>query len=802
MKNNITFSFMKKIVLTLIVILVFTASKTNAQEILVSNITEYNNTIKTAKAGAIIVLKNGVWKDIKLNAYGKGEEGNPILIKAETAGEVIITGNSTLNIYGEYIIVGGLWFKDGNTEYKSVVQFKKDSKTFANNCRFTNSTISNYKSKKDLKDHWIDLWGKNNRVDHNNFTGKTSEGTTLVVWLKGEAHTENKHRIDNNYFGARQDLGKNGGETIRIGTSTNSKKSSQTLVERNVFANCDGEIEIVSNKSCDNIFRDNLFIESKGTLTLRHGNNALVERNVFIGNGVSKTGGIRVINKDHIIRNNFLIGLGGNDYRGPIVVMNGVPNTPLNRYEPVQNVDIQNNTIINCGPISFGTGKDNEKTVAPKNVNFSNNLIYNNKNSKNIVFVDDVSGITFNNNYIDAPASETLNGFSATKLDFNKIGSFLIPTANNNDLLSVTKNNKSYEKDITNTVRQLFNAGAFNLGSTKLPKALKLRAGPGWKVEIIAPVVKPAEITVEPGLETLRKAIDKASPGSILNLKTGEYILEKKIKVSKNITIIGDKGGATLIIAKKGLKKPIDYLFRVNEGITFNISNAIIDGVNSNLKYAIVSPDKQEGGLYNLFVNNITFQNFTNKSGGSVFKAYNGTKADTLSFINSRFEDNYRGLNLSYDKDLMGKYNANTIILENTVFKNIEEAAVNYFRKTVTPEIPGGSLIVKNCVFSNVYNQEKGKVIRTDGIHNVEITNTIFENSYKIKAPIDLKGKNNFISNCLISRSGFVKISKNAKKINILYKNPKWEDKILFIPSKKSILLKENNKIETIGLKQ
>ena len=81
---------MKKIVLTLIVILVFTASKTNAQEILVSNITEYNNTIKTAKAGAIIVLKNGVWKDIKLNAYGKGEEGNPILIKAETAGEVII----------------------------------------------------------------------------------------------------------------------------------------------------------------------------------------------------------------------------------------------------------------------------------------------------------------------------------------------------------------------------------------------------------------------------------------------------------------------------------------------------------------------------------------------------------------------------------------------------------------------------------------------------------------------------------------------------------------------------------------
>ena len=792
---------MKKIVLTLIIILSLTPIKIDAQEILVSNIIEYNNTIKSAKAGDVIVLKNGVWKDIKLNAYGKGEEGNPILIKAETSGKVIITGNSTLNIYGEYIIVSGLWFKDGNTEYKSVVQFKKDSKTFANNCRFTNSTISYYKSSKDLKDHWIDLWGKNNRVDHNNFTGKTSEGTTLVVWLKGEEHVENNHRIDNNFFGTRPDLGKNGGETIRIGTSTNSKKSSKTLVERNVFANCDGEIEIVSNKSCDNVFRDNLFVESKGTLTLRHGNNALVERNVFIGNGVSKTGGIRVINQGHIIRNNFLIGLTGDGYRGPIVVMNGVPNSPLNRYEQVRNVDIQNNTIINSGPISFGAGKDNEKTLAPKNVNFSNNIIYHNKNSKNILFVDDTSGITFNNNYIDSPLPEVLKGFLSTKIDFKEIGSFLIPTASNNDLLSVTKNDKSSEKDITNSERKIFNAGAFNLDSKKLPKALKLRAGPGWKPEIIAPITKPADIIVEPGLETLRKAIDKASPGSVLNLKTGEYILEKKIKVGKNITIIGDKGGATIIMAKKGLKKPIDYLFRVNEGITLKISDAILDGVNSNLKYAIVSPDKQESGLYNLFVDNLTFQNFKNKNGGSVFKAYNGTKADTLSFINSRFENNYRGLNLSYDKDLIGKHNANNIIIENSVFKNIEEAAINYIRKIPSPDIPGGNLIVKNCIFSKVYNKEKGKIIRTDGIHRVEITNSVFENSYSVKTPIDLKGRYNFITNCLIHNSGFVKISKNAKKTKIIYKNPKWEDNILFIPSKKSALLKVNNNIENIGLK-
>lgn len=793
---------MKKITLLLIAVLCITSIKTFAQEVLVSNINEYNQAIKAAKAGDVIILKNGVWKDVKLNAYGKGEDGNPINIKAETPGKVIISGNSTLNIYGDYIIVSGLWFKDGDTEYKSVIQFRKDSKTFANNCRLTNSTISYFNTNTKYKDHWVDIWGKNNRVDHNNFTGKISEGTTLVVWLKGEEHVENNHRIDNNIFGPRPDLGKNGGETIRIGTSANSMKSSKTLVERNVFANCDGEIEIISNKSCDNVFRDNLFIESKGTLTLRHGNNALVERNVFLGNGVSKTGGIRIINQGHIVRNNYLIGLTGDGYRGPIVVMNGVPNSPLNRYHQVKNVDIQNNTIINSGPISFGEGKDDEKTLTPLTTNFSNNLIFNTKKGEDIIFVDDVSGITFNNNYIDSPNTNNLKGFAATKIDWKKIGSFPIPTVNNNDLLSVNKNSKSFEKDITNSPRQTFNAGAFNLDSKKLPKALKLRAGPGWTPKIVAPIIKASEITVEPGIENLRKAISSASPGSVLNLKTGEYIFEKSIKVSKNITIKGDKGGASILIANKNLKKSFSYFFRVNEGITLKINDVIIDGENSEIKYAVVSPDEQEKGLYNFYAENVTFQNFKNKNGGSIFKAYKGTIADTLSFKNSRFSNSYRGLNLSYDKDNMGFVNANNIIIDNTVFLDIEENAINYIRTTHSPEIPGGNLIITNSIFNNVYNQEKGKIIRTDGIHKVTIKNSIIENSYKVKTALSLKGRSNIISNCLIHNSGFIKISQNAKKENILYKSPKWEDKQLFIPSKKSPLLKEKNGIANIGLKQ
>jgi len=186
---------MKKTTLIFTFIISLLSIKGYAQELLVSSILEYNKAIKTAKPGTTIVLQNGTWKDVELNAYGNGTEDNPIIVKAENAGEVVISGNSTLNIYGNYIIVSGLWFKDGLSTYKSVVQFRKNSKEFANNCRLTNSTISYFAVEDGINNHWVDIWGKNNRVDHNNFTGKMSPGTTVVVWLKGDEHIENNHKI-------------------------------------------------------------------------------------------------------------------------------------------------------------------------------------------------------------------------------------------------------------------------------------------------------------------------------------------------------------------------------------------------------------------------------------------------------------------------------------------------------------------------------------------------------------------------------------------------------------------------------
>ncbi|MDH7448076.1 polysaccharide lyase 6 family protein [Aquimarina sp. 2201CG14-23] len=775
-----------------------------ANEVKVATIDEFNSAIKSAKAGDRIILKNGEWKDVKLIAKGQGTSDHPIIIEAEESGKVFITGDSSLKIAGTHLIIKGLWFKNGFTSDKSVISFRVNSKEFATHSRLTDCAITYYNpNSKAIGYKWISIWGKNNRVDHNYFAGKTNSGTTLVVWLKGEEHIQNNHRIDHNYFGERPALGFNGGETIRIGTSKNSLLSSRTIVEDNVFEKCNGEVEIISNKSCDNVYRNNLFLESQGVLTLRHGNRCLIENNVFIGNQKPHTGGIRIINAGHVVRNNLMMNLTGDGFRGPIVVMNGVPNSPANRYHQVKDVHILNNTIINSSPIQFCAGKDEERSLAPANTIFANNLIFNDKGDDIAAVYDTLDGIKFYGNILDTGKEFNKAGFTKVKVNWDTLENILyIPNAINEELIKNSKSEGKLPKlDITGTKRTTFVAGAYNLGNTKLPKALILKSGTSWDSKVVPPkpIVTSEIIEVEPGVGTLRKALKKASNGSIIQLKSGEYILEKGIKIRSSITIQGNsKSKKALLKVKDGLEKNPTYFFRVEGGNTLRLNNLEISGnLSTPIKYAVVSPDKGISEPYSVFIDNCYIHSFKNKNGGSIYKAYKGTFADTVSIVNSRIENAYRGINLSEEKDNFGKYSAQVVNIDNTIFKDIEQWAVNYYRGGTDESTLGGKIIVDNSVFSNVGNTEKGTVLRTKGIVWVDIKNSVFEKSYRVINPVNLKGNKNTLSNCIIFDCGTVKATKGASAKDVLYKNPKWEDKENFIPSEKSPLRKQQH----IGLK-
>jgi poly(beta-D-mannuronate) lyase len=323
-----------------------------ATEYRVKNQEEYRAVLTQLVPGDSIILRDGVWRDFEIIFEGNGKPGNPISLRAETPGEVFITGQSNLALAGEYLLVSGLVFRDGYTPSQSVISFRKSKTSLANNSRVTQTVIHNFTNPERFEaDYWVAIYGKNNRFDHNHLEGKRNRGVTLAVRLDSEASRENYHRIDHNYFGPRPTLGSNGGETLRVGTSHFSRSNSFTTVENNYFDRCDGEVEIISNKSGSNVFRGNVFFESKGTLTLRHGHDNVVEKNVFYGNGVEHTGGIRVINRRQTVRDNYIEGVKGYRFGGALVVMNGVPNSPINRYDGVEDSVIESNSLINSDHI-------------------------------------------------------------------------------------------------------------------------------------------------------------------------------------------------------------------------------------------------------------------------------------------------------------------------------------------------------------------------------------------------------------------------------------------------------------------
>lgn len=360
----------------ILALLASAAAPANARDLLVSDPAQFRAAVKAAKPGDAILLADGEWRDFQALFVGTGTAAKPITLAAQTKGKVILTGQSNLRLAGRHLVVSGLVFKDGASPAAEVISFRRNSSDLARDSRVTEVVIDGFsKADRRAEDIWVALYGTGNRVDHSHFEGKTNSGVTLAVIRKAGDPLDNRHRIDHNYFGPRPPLGSNGGETIRIGTSEESLSDSHTLVERNMFDRCSGEVEIVSVKSGGNIIRENLVLASQGAFVLRHGNGNIVERNIFFGQGVPDTGGVRVINRDQIVRDNYLEGLAGTSFKSAISVMNGVPNSVINRYHQVVNARIEGNSIIDAAHITFAAGADAERSAPPVDSRFDRNLI-------------------------------------------------------------------------------------------------------------------------------------------------------------------------------------------------------------------------------------------------------------------------------------------------------------------------------------------------------------------------------------------------------------------------------------------
>ncbi|WP_417397107.1 polysaccharide lyase 6 family protein [Gimesia chilikensis] len=354
--------FIRAILVTLC--LLTSPALVQAADFRVATPAELDSARKSARPGDVITLVGKDWHDVRLKLKLKGTPEQPITVCSEVA----FTGASSFNLNGEHVVLDGLTFRDGSLETGHVLLIRG-----AHN-RVTRCSIEAYNPDKiDTRYQWLSLNGHHHRVDHCRFAGQNHSGTTLVVWLDEEGEV-GRHRIERNHFLNRARGNGNGFETLRIGTSETSLKSAQCVVSENLFENCDGEIELISNKSCNNVYERNTIVGSAGALTLRHGNNCIVRDNLILGNGDRHSGGIRVIGEGHQITGNHIEGV-GDRIDGAIALSAGVENPKLNQHAQVRNVLIENNTLIdNAGKdIVRGHGLGSRsRTLLPENITIKN----------------------------------------------------------------------------------------------------------------------------------------------------------------------------------------------------------------------------------------------------------------------------------------------------------------------------------------------------------------------------------------------------------------------------------------------
>lgn len=732
-----------------------------ADTIIVKDITELNKANNNAKPGDIIILQNGVWNDVTIKLNCNGTETQPITFKAQTAGKVLISGNSQLKFGGNYITVDGIYFVNGYAGKKAVVDFRINNKQLGNNCRLTNSVINDFNNPKRMdENYWISLSGKHNRIDHCSFLNKKNMGVLMAVILDDERSRENFHSVDHNYFGVRLPLASNSGEIIRVGVSQHCEFNSNTQIVDNFFEHCDGETEIVSIKSCSNVVRNNLFKECQGGVVLRHGNYNTVENNIFLGNGKEGTGGVRIINKAQWVVNNLFYQCRGVGFRSPLSVMNGVPNSPAFRYVPVTDAVVANNSFYNCTPISLCEGSDTERSVIPSRVYFENNIFYNDKDNKIYNAYDDISGFNFKGNAVNTKQPQQLpTGFIKTAVNKSTTENVAIPTA----LIKNAISDSLQEISTTRISGKLSSVPGF--ADARKFLAVKKNAytncGAGWFNPVTNKNVQTVKVNCKTA-EDIAAQLSKTTTTPVIIILTGnQYNFTSPLSVTGNVSITSNKKPVTF-----SSSADLPYVFEIKGGNTLSLTNINVDFSGNSTKTFISSDINGSSGHSNFSVLNSSFKNFS----GNFFNSVKYTMFDSIIINNVSFT-NMKNIIFDFNNetDKKGYYTVEKLQITNTTFDNNQGQLLGMLRGGNDESTMGPLLIFRNNKINNSYSDVP--LIKLNGVQRSFIENNTFNTSNKEKVVLEyedaVRAVHNYSNNTFIESGNVITDKFVTSKNNI-----------------------------------
>jgi len=410
-----------------------------------------------------------------------------------------------------------------------------------------------------------------------------------------------------------------------------------------------------------------------------------------------------VINAGQTVRNNYMEGLKGTRFGGALVVMNGVPNGPINRYDPVVNAVIENNSLINSDNVQLGAGSDEERSGPPSDSRFENNLIFNDDGRDVFTVYDDMSGIDFKNNVLgsmDPP--EFSGGFSRENVNLAR--------AENGLMYPQSDRGEGASRDLVVTTKEM--------------------TGVSWfpKTEPIVPFRSGKTITVNADEGALFSAIKSADAGDVLLLRAGDYVAGKFLRVDKPLTIKA-QGKVNLSFERSTLFEILDGGSLQIEGLNISGKDAPDYKGNSVIRtspYAMLQN-------YRLEIVGTNFSDLDINQSFNVISAAKGTFADNILIKNSSFETVSGAIvKLDTENDDYGIYNAEYLTIENSNFKDVEGALVDYYRGGRDESTFGPHFNMTESSLTNIGGGKRNKSKASIHLHGVQVTNiskNTFENS-------------------------------------------------------------------------
>jgi poly(beta-D-mannuronate) lyase len=749
---------------TLILSAIIIAASSYAATIPVTNEAELIKANKEAKPGDIIVMQNGEWKDIIISLNCKGTALNPITVKAQTLGKVIITGKSKLRLGGEYIIVDGLYFTNGHAGNDAILKFRIDANQVSNHCRITNTAIHNFNNPKRLdENYWVALYGKNNQIDHCSFTDKKNMGVLMAVILDDERSRENFHSINNNYFGFRTPLASNTGEILRVGVSEHCEFNSNTQIVDNFFEHCDGETEIISIKSGSNLIRNNLFKECQGAVVLRHGNYNTVENNIFLGNGKKGTGGVRIINKGQWVVNNLFYKCRGVDFRSPLSVMNGVPNSPANRYVAVTDAVIANNSFFECTPFSLCEGSDAERSLAPSNVEFINNIFYNSTDSIIYKAFDDITKIKFSGNLVSNTIKQKLeSGFILADLSTQKIGQVFIPTSIKNLFV---KNSDSLNAE---SMKRLLTELPYKTGFSDADLLVSIennayvQCGAVWfDPKTLASNKKQINVNCRNAEELFQQISNNKDAILKVTLTGKNYHFSKPVFITTDLIL--SSGRKSKIKFSSDSKDDL-FLLLVSAGSSLTIDNLKLDLAGIKSQHFITTDTSGSSNHSNIY---ITKSNFCNNP-GNFFQAARTSVADSIIIDKNSFENNNGSLfSFMQETDKKGYYNVENLSITNNNINKQKGQILGMLRTGNDESTMGPSVIFANNNIRDCQTTNSDALIFLYGTQRSAIEKNNFSNCNTGKTLIkyeDIVRAAHLLSKNSIDQSGSIQENQYVEK--------------------------------------